>query len=86
MRIAGQLDDDALEAARGRYAAKDPDRSTQVALVTAGAALERAGLPVDGSQRLPFDTVVASGHGEAEQAQQEPEHHHQPEQHQLTLR
>ena len=63
VRIAGQVDDAALAEACGRFEIKDPDRSSQFALVTAGAALECAGLPTDGSAPLHLDAIVASGHG-----------------------
>lgn len=63
VKVAGLLDDAALEAALLRYDLSDPDRVNQIGLYVAGRALEDAGLPTDGKTPQQTDVIFGTGHG-----------------------
>ena len=63
VKVAGLLDDAALEAALLRYDLSDPDRVNQIGLYVAGRALEDAGQPTDGKTPQQTDVIFGTGHG-----------------------
>ena len=63
VKVAGLLDDAALEAALLRYDLSDPDRVNQIGLYVAGRALEDAGLSTDGKTPQQTDVIFGTGHG-----------------------
>ena len=63
VKVAGLLDDAALEAALLRYDLSDPDRVNQIGLYVAGRALEDAGQPTDGKSPQQTDVIFGTGHG-----------------------
>ncbi|MEY2408835.1 MAG: 3-oxoacyl-[acyl-carrier-protein] synthase [Verrucomicrobiota bacterium] len=63
VKIAGRIDDAALDAALRRYDLRDPDRPNQLALYSVGRALEDAGLATDGKEQQDIDLILGTGHG-----------------------
>ena len=64
VKIAGRIEDTALDAALARYDLRDPDRANQLALYVVGRALEEAGFRTDAAaQPLEIDLIFATGHG-----------------------
>ena len=64
-KIAGRIPDELIQGAMDRWQLDDPDRANQLALIVVAAALNNAGLPTEGSQPLPHDLIMGTGHGNA---------------------
>lgn len=62
-KYAGVIDDAKLAAALQEHTINEPDRSDQLALLTATKTLQHAGFPVDGSAPIECDVIFGSGHG-----------------------